>query len=957
MIVPPIPAGCFRLPPFFTAAITALLGFGSATANEPPLTGTQVAQLAYDAGFRGGSLLAAVAAAAAESSYDPDAVCNNLHVLNGAGQPTYYPNGKPILAAISSYDGTMLPLGQIQALPGGGQGRVVSHCRGLWQINSTSHNVPNVEAFSPAMSARRAWGISRKGRFWGKWTSVMTGTAWEPTRLAAARTAARAVDPTVLPNGTVAGLRVETWTAGGGVRSSAAGAFLRPIVKGDTGTILNGPVIASITQGIQTSKHLWYQIQWDHGTTGWVIEEYLTQRTTPTQNASPAYNPTPQDNTVRIPQTGTTLNWTIGGNTKNIQLRFGTDPALTAAGTLKINSGIPTSWPTGPLEHYRNYYWRIDAESGNGTITQGPTWTFRTTPQPAQPIAFSNIQVSPIPAVVGQLVTISGQVSAPGPQGIIIGADIGGVSDKPNDRVFNVPGGNVPTSFSRSFQLTTHGLGDHNLEIAAWQDVNQNGAINFGDVRIRTDVLYGAIQVRDLAKPTFSNLSASPATINQGQQVNLSATVSDTGGSGLQGVFFYRSFGENAPGGWAMIAYRPTTGNGPVTLTAQDNPWNEGRYWYQALVRDAAGNETYLSAPSTVRVQIPDLAPPVVQWQHPTNGSTINGGITVSGQATDDRGVASVQYRINNGAWALVSSSFSQWSFFFDPVQGTNVLEARATDTAGKVSITEPLYLYYPGSEYDSTVFNERFGFDGDQVHPRWQLFTSGNSSENGVMNGRLQSASGGSATIRAQKTVPAWANAVELRFTADTGSGVEWNDNAFRTWRVRLRESPMAVEIGHTNNFQQILLNNPANPGAKIRTLWTDGKIHLWYLPSQAAPIITQEISLPLLKLSNLSGRMEFQSQTNNFGTQSTLDDIQLRALRPADQFSIQSHDLKPGQTSKVRWLSFVNRNYVIEGSADLQSNSWSLLGQGTASGLITEQTFSMPTGNRRFVRVRETP
>ncbi|WP_035610368.1 Ig-like domain-containing protein [Haloferula sp. BvORR071] len=928
-----------------------------ASADQPPMTAAQVAQLAYNQGFRGGSLMTAVAVASAESSFDPDAVCNSLQEINSSDQPLFYPNGKPRMASLPYYDGTMLPVGQILNLSGGGRGKVVSHCRGLWQINDVVHStITNADAFDPTVAVRRAWGISRGGRFWGKWTSVMQGTAWQPARLSAARTAARAVDPTVLPTGVAAGTRVRAWTTGGGIRTTAGGTFNRSILTGDTGTILAGPTIASITEGIQTSQHLWYQIQWDHGITGWSVEEYLTQSTLPVQNASPASNPLPTDGKTRVPLAGVALEWTVGGNTKDLQLRFGTDPALTAAGTLKLNGGLPRTWNTGALVASQNYYWRIDSVSGNGTVVQGSTWTFRSMPPAPQPVVLSNLTVTPKPAGKGQMLTIKGTATSPGPQPVIIGANVGNYTDAARDLVFSVPGGNVPTQFTRSFQLPADiPFGSYDLIVAAWQDADGSGAVESGDAKITQLGLAAGVVVGDVTLPTLNNLSVSPVSALPNQAIQLSATASDSGGSGLAGVYFYRATGEASPGVWQVVAYRPATGNGPVTLTAQDMPGTEARYWYEMEAVDLAGNRYRLAAPSTVRIQIPDLAPPVAKWQQPQNGMTIGGGITVTGEATDDRALASVYYRVNGGAWVQVFQNFNNWSFLLNPLPGSNLIETMAIDQVGKTSAIEPLYLYNPGSNGDNSVFEELINFDNQTLGQRWQVDPEF-VIDSGIVNGRLQASANNSALIRATKTVPAGIQTVELRFGADGDSGVYWRDNAFRWWRVALKQNPTRLEVGFDGSLQTVSVPNGSGQLSKIRTLWRDGRIALEFYAGGQQQATTQTLSLPLLKLANLSGTMEFRTQGSSFSS-AYIDDIQLRALRPWDRFSIDSQTLKSGQTSKVRWTSFNGRNYSIELSPTMANGAWTTLGQAFGNGLVTEYSFSMPAGPRRFVRVRELP
>lgn len=898
--------------------------------------------------------MAAVAVASAESSFDPDAVCNNLHEIDAANQPIFLPNGKPKIATISTYDGTMLPLNQIYNLSSGGRGKVIGHCRGLWQISNIYFGgVPDAAAFNPQNAAGHAWSITRNGGSWSKWTSVMTGSAWQPARLSTARAAARALDSSVFPENIAAGTRVRAWVTGGAVRATAGGAFIRSIRQGDTGTLLAGPVIAPVTQNVHTSRHLWYQIQWDHGTTGWCAEEYLGQNPSSVQPASPAFSPVPESGAVRLPIHQVNLGWKIGANTKEVQLRFGTDPALSAPATLKLSGALHTQWAANGLQNYQNYYWRVDSVSGNGTIVQGPTWTFRTVPVPAQPVTLSNITVTPRPAGVGQTITIRGLASSPGPQPVIIGASVGTRSDPARDLVFNVPGGNVATQFTRTFQLPADlGFGSYELTVAAWQDTNGNNAIEYGDPRITQVGVAAGVIIGDDTQPTLTNLSASSATSLPNQVIQLSASASDSGGSGLAGVYFYRAIAESNPVNWTMVAYRAASGNGPVTLTAQDNPPMEGLYWYEVEAVDLGGNRKRVAAPVPLRIQIPDLAPPVAKWIHPENGMTIGGGISVTGQATDDRSVTSVFYRVNGGAWIQVFQNFYNWTVSVNLQPGSNLIEMRAVDQAGKSSVIEPLYLYSNATTPSS--FDEQIDFSGNQVGFQWQVDASGSSFENGIVNARLQASSGSTASIRASKTVPANAIGVELRFAADNGAGVYWNDNASRQWRVALKPGQNILEVGYGGSLQNVTIPGGFGQQSRIRTMWYDGHIGIDFIIQGQEQ--SYDLAFPLLKLSNLSGFMEFRAQAESFNTV-TLDDIQLRALRNWDRFGIERHSIKAGQSSKVRWPSFAGRSYVIEGSTTMGSNTWTQLGQAFSQGLITEHTFTMPTGQRRFVRVRELP
>ena len=97
----------------------------------PPLPIDQVAQIAYDAGFRGDGLVKAIAIGWAESSFIPD----NFNIHN---------NVPP------------------------------SRDRGLWEINDFYHKeVTDACAYNPTCAAGEVYRISKGGTDWREWTTYL----------------------------------------------------------------------------------------------------------------------------------------------------------------------------------------------------------------------------------------------------------------------------------------------------------------------------------------------------------------------------------------------------------------------------------------------------------------------------------------------------------------------------------------------------------------------------------------------------------------------------------------------------------------------------------------------------------------------------------------------------------------------------------------------------------------
>ncbi|HSD63792.1 MAG TPA: hypothetical protein VLB50_08330, partial [Ignavibacteriaceae bacterium] len=90
-----------------------------------------------------------------------------------------------------------------------------------------------------------------------------------------------------------------------------------------------------------------------------------------------ASNPNPPTGTGDISVDGTTLTWTNGAGTNNIEVWFGPTGSVT-----QVYSGAPiTSWPTGALEYYTTYHWYV-VDRNDTCGTTGPNWTFMTEQNP-----------------------------------------------------------------------------------------------------------------------------------------------------------------------------------------------------------------------------------------------------------------------------------------------------------------------------------------------------------------------------------------------------------------------------------------------------------------------------------------------------------------------------------------------------------------------------------------------
>ena len=126
--------------------------------------------------------------------------------------------------------------------------------------------------------------------------------------------------------------------------------------------------------------------------------------------------------------------------------------------------------------------------------------------------------------------------------------------------------------------------------------------------------------------------------------------------------------------------------------------WNtttvaDGSHTLTAVARDAAGNIT-TSATRTVTVANADTQAPTVSLTAPAAGATVSGtAVTVSANASDNKGVVGVQFKLdgtNLGAEDTSSAYSVLWNTT-TVADGSHTLTAVARDAAGNITTSAPV--------------------------------------------------------------------------------------------------------------------------------------------------------------------------------------------------------------------------------------------------------------------------
>jgi hypothetical protein len=179
----------------------------------------------------------------------------------------------------------------------------------------------------------------------------------------------------------------------------------------------------------------------------------------------------------------------------------------------------------------------------------------------------------------------------------------------------------------------------------------------------------------DTTPPTVTLTAPANGTTVSGT-ISTSATATDD--SGVVGVQFKLD--------GATLAAEDTTA--PYSISWNTTTAANGTHTLTAVARDAAGHTT--TSPSVTVTVMNDTTPPTVTLTAPANGTAVSGTIPVSAAATDDGGVAGVQFRLDGatlGAEDATAPYAVGWNTTM-AANGTHTLTAVARDAAGNTRIS-----------------------------------------------------------------------------------------------------------------------------------------------------------------------------------------------------------------------------------------------------------------------------
>jgi hypothetical protein len=321
--------------------------------------------------------------------------------------------------------------------------------------------------------------------------------------------------------------------------------------------------------------------------------------------------------------------------------------------------------------------------------------------------------------------------------------------------------------YSISWNSATAATGPHSLTARA-RDASGNQT---------TSTAVNVTVAPDTTAPTVSVTSpANGATVTG--TVSVSANASDNVAVvGVQFLLDGSSLGaEQTTAPYSISWNSATVANGAHTLSAR--------------ARDAAGNQTTSAVVNVTTSNVPaDLTPPTVSITAPTDGASVWGSVTVSANASDNVGVAGVQFLLDGSALGTEDTT-APYSTTWDSTavsNGSHTLSAVARDAAGNQTTSTTILVTRCCSVWNS---NTAPGTAASPDSASVELGVRFRSDVNGIVKGiRFYKGATNTGTHVGNLWTQNGVLLASANFTNESASG--WQEVSFST--------PVAIVAGTT--------------------------------------------------------------------------------------------------------------------------------------------------------------
>jgi fibronectin type 3 domain-containing protein len=151
----------------------------------------------------------------------------------------------------------------------------------------------------------------------------------------------------------------------------------------------------------------------------------------------------------------------------------------------------------------------------------------------------------------------------------------------------------------------------------------------------------------------------------------------------------------------------------PTGTSYTDAGLAAGTYYYKVTAEDSAGNVSAPSAQASAQATS-DTTPPSISVTAPAAGSTVTGTLSVNASATDNVGVAGVQFRLDGSNLGAEDTS-APYSVSWDSrtaSNGAHSLTAIARDASGNQATSAPVGITVDNSATPPVGLVAGYGFD-----------------------------------------------------------------------------------------------------------------------------------------------------------------------------------------------------------------------------------------------------
>lgn len=390
----------------------------------------------------------------------------------------------------------------------------------------------------------------------------------------------------------------------------------------------------------------------------------------------------------------------------------------------------------------------------------------------------------------------------------------------------------IGTTATTSFQDTGLAAGATYAYSVSAYDAAGNNSARITSINVTTQA-----DTTPPAMPTGLSAQATSST-----QVNLSWTASSDN-VGVAGYKIYRD--------GAQVGTSSGTTFQDTSLTASTT------YAYSVSAYDAAGNESARTNPVSVTTPAPQAPPdtvaPGVSMSAPLPGTTVSGTVTVSATATDNVGVAGVQFMLD-GAPLGAEDTTAPYSVQWDTTAASNsthILTARARDSAGNTQTTSGGFtvvvantVVVPQDMVAGWTFNEGTGTTVTDVSGNGNnALVTTSTWASGKYGGGMQFGNGKSLDVPSSPSLDISGNALTLEMWANPANtagdqvllGKFWNptmSSPYYQYGIEMQSGTPVFEVGTTGNTLRASMGStlPAGQWSHLAVTF-DGSTVRFYL------------------------------------------------------------------------------------------------------------------------------